>query len=106
MDTFFQYEVLTDNNKSLVIGGAKTLDYAKIESQKDCNYYLTECDYDTLIVSYSELCPVCYNKGTTKQYKKNSKLIYKVVKCPNCKGHNPTFTDSFIVTKEGIKPLN
>lgn len=105
MDTFYQYEILTDNGRSLVISGDDNLDYAKVKALKDADYYLHTCNYYSVKIVYTETCKTCYNQGNVKQYGKRNKLTYKMVTCPNCKGHYPTFTDSFIVTKEGIKAL-
>lgn len=95
-NTFFQYEIL-HNSRSMVISGNNDYIIAKQKAFKDAQYYLTECNYHPITININELCNTCSNTGTIKQYQKRNKFIYKTLRCPDCKGILPTFTEEFKV---------
>ena len=93
-NTFFQYEIL-HNNRSMVISGDNDYNTSKQRAFKDANYYLTECNYHPAMINIREMCNTCNNNGNIRQYQKRNKFIYKIIRCPDCKGKTPEFQEEF-----------
>ena len=72
---------------SSTLGGRDTLESAKIELQKDIDYYL---GIDCIITEATIIltCDNCHGKGTIFIPQKRNKWIGKTKKCPICKGIN------------------
>ena len=98
MITFFSYEITKDDDKSLVMSGADTLENCKEKAEHDAQYYITECGYFPLKIHIEEVCKTCLNKGTIRRYQKRNKFIFKVVKCPECNGKIPEFKTDYTVS--------
>jgi hypothetical protein len=98
MKTHFAYELLY-SNRSLVMGDENSLDKTKEMVNKDSHYYITECNYSPITVLVEERCSVCGNTGKIRKYKRNNKLDYKLVKCPECLGHIPVYKEEYQITE-------
>jgi hypothetical protein len=82
---YYAYEIYKkDKIGSLVLGGMDSIDQCKEQALKDIRYYTQECGYE-ISATIESRCSTCHNLGTIKVYSKRNKLLYKTVKCPDCK---------------------